>query len=171
VTFAGSSQTFIQLEPSNMSTHTFLKYHIVFGTQYRRPLIHMKFRKELYAYIGGIINGEGGHSDAIGGVEDHVHILCGIPPRIAVSDMLRAIKASSSKWINENRHCTLEFHWQRGFAAFSVSRSNMPDVAAYIDCQEQHHHRKSFVDELRDLLIRHEIQFEEKYLFEHEHSA
>ena len=154
-----------------MSTHTFLKYHIVFGTQYRRPLLHVKFRKELYAYIGGIINGEGGHFDAIGGIDDHVHILCGIPPRIAVSDMLRVVKSSSSKWINDNRHCTTEFHWQRGFAAFSVSKSSMSDVRAYIARQEEHHRRRSFVEEYRELLIRHEIQFEEKYLFDDEHTG
>ena len=122
-----------------MSTHTFLKYHIVFGTQHRRPLLQLKFRKELSECIRGIIHSEGGHLDAIGGIADHVHILCGIPPRIAVSNMLRAIKSSSSKSINENRHCSVEFHWQRGFAAFTVSKSNTPDVAAYIARQEEHH--------------------------------
>ncbi len=154
-----------------MSTHTFLKCHIVFGTQYRRSLLHVKFRQELYAYIRGIINGEGGHFDTIGGIDDHVHILCGIPPRIAVSDMLRAIKSSSSKWINANQHCSVEFHWQRGFAAFSVSKSSMPNVAAYIARQEEHHRKKSFVDEYREFLVRHEIQTEDKYLFDDEHTG
>jgi REP element-mobilizing transposase RayT len=134
-------------------------------------LIHVNFRKELYAYISGIIKGEGGHFDAIGGIDNDVHILCGIPPRIAVSDMLRAIKSSSSKWINDNRHCSTEFQWQRGFAAFSVSKSNMSEVTAYLARQEEHHDRKSFVDEYRELLIRHEIQFEEKYLFDDEHAG
>jgi putative transposase len=159
------------MQACRMSTHTFLKYHIVFGTQFRRPLLKVKFRKELYAYIRGIINSEGGHFDAIGGIDDHVHILSGIPPRIAVSDMLRALKSSSSKWINDNRHCSGGFHWQRGFAAFTVSRSNMPDVAAYIARQEERHRVKSFVDEYRDLLIRHEIKFEERYLFDDEHTG
>jgi hypothetical protein len=85
--------------------------------------------------------------------------------------MLRAVKSSSSKWINDNRHCTTEFHWQRGFAAFSVSKSSMSDVRAYIARQEEHHRRRSFVDEYRELLIRHEIQFEEKYLFDDEHTG
>lgn len=132
-------------------------------------MIHVQFRKELYAYISGIINGEGGHFDAIGGIDDHVQILCGIPPRIAVSDMLRAIKSSSSKWINENRHGTTEFHWQRGFAAFSVSKSGMQDVLACIARQKEHHQRKSFVDEYREFLVRHEMQFDEKYLFDDKH--
>ena len=154
-----------------MTTYTCLKYHIVFGTQYRRPLIHARIRPELYAYIGGIINGEDGHLDAIGGVEDHVHIHCGIPARLAVSNMLRAVKSSSSKWINDNRLCMTEFRWQRGFAAFSVSKSSMPEVTRYLAGQEEHHRKISFADEYRALLIRHEIPFDEKYLFDDEHTG
>lgn len=154
-----------------MATYTCLKYHLIFGTQYRRPLLLKPMRKELYAYIGGIIRDEGGNLDSIGGVEDHIHILCGIPPRIAVSNMLRAIKASSSKWINENRRTESEFRWQRGFAAFSVSKSKMPDVDCYIENQEEHHSKISFEDEYRNFLIRHGIKFEERFLFEDECSG
>ena len=154
-----------------MTTYTCLKYHLIFGTQYRRPLLLKPMRKELYAYIGGIIRDEGGNLDSIGGIEDHIHILCGIPPRIAVSNMLRAIKASSSKWINENRRTESEFRWQRGFAAFSVSKSKMPDVESYIENQEVHHSKISFEDEYRNFLIRHEIKFEERFLFENEYSG
>lgn len=154
-----------------MTTYTCLKYHVVFGTQYRRRLIHPGIQSELYAYIGGIIKGEGGHTDAIDGVEDHIHILCGIPARLAVSNMLRAIKSSSSKWINDHRHCPVEFKWQRGFAAFSVSKSNMPEVTRYIDGQELHHRKMTFADEYQALLIRHEIEFDQRYLFEDEHSG
>jgi len=154
-----------------MSTYTCLKYHIVFGTAYRRSLLHVDYRQDLYAYIGGIIRDEDGHLDSIGGVEDHIHILCGIPPRIAVSDMLRAITAGSSKWINEHRHCLVEFRWQRGFAAFSVSKSNMPEVTRYIDNQATHHHKTTFADEYRLLLVRHGIKFDEQYLFEDEHAG
>jgi putative transposase len=128
-------------------------------------------RQELYAYIGGIIRDEGGNLDSIGGIEDHMHILCGIPPRIAVSNMLRAIKASSSKWINDNRRTTSEFRWQRGFAAFSVSKSKMPDVDRYIENQEEHHSGISFEVEYRNFLIRHGITFDERYLFEDEHTG
>ena len=112
-----------------------------------------------------------GHLDAIRGVEDHVHILCGIPARLAVSNMLRAIKSSSSKWINDNRLCMTEFRWQRGFAAFSVSKSNMPEVTRYLAGQEEHHRKISFAEEYRALLIRHEIPFDEKYLFDDEHTG
>lgn len=79
-----------------MTTYSCLKYHIVFGTRHRRSLLLPRIRLDLYSYIGGIIKGEGGNLDAIGGVEDHIHILAGIPPRIAVSDMLRCIKAATS---------------------------------------------------------------------------
>ncbi len=154
-----------------MSTYTCLKYHLIFGTQYRRPLLLKPMRPELYTYIGGIIRDEGGNLDSIGGIEDHVHILCGIPPRIAVSNMLRAMKASSSKWINDNRRTTSEFRWQRGFAAFSVSKSKMPDVDRYIENQEEHHSGISFEDEYRNFLIRHGITFDERYLFEDEHAG
>ena len=128
-------------------------------------------RSELYAYIGGIIRDEGGNLDSIGGIEDHIHILCGIPARIAVSNMLRAIKASSSKWINDNQRTTSEFRWQRGFAAFTISKSDMPDVHRYIGNQEVHHLKISFEDEYRNFLIRHGITFEERYLFEDEHTS
>ena len=154
-----------------MTTYTCLKYHLVFGTQYRRALLLKPMRQDLYSYIGGIIRDEGGNLDSIGGIEDHIHILCGIPPRVAVSNMLRAIKASSSKWINENRRTESEFRWQRGFAAFSVSKSQMPAVDRYIGNQEEHHSKISFEDEYRNFLIRHGIKFEERFLFEDECSG
>lgn len=153
------------------TTYTCLKYHLIFGTQYRRPLLLKPMHAELYAYIGGIIRDEGGNLDSIGGIADHVNILCGIPPRFAVSNMLRAINASSSKWINDNRMTVAEFQWQRGSAAFSVSKSNMPDVERYIENQEEHHHKISFEGEYRNFFIRHGITFEERYLFEDEHTS
>jgi putative transposase len=125
----------------------------------------------LFAYIGGIIKAEGGTPDAIGGVADHMHILCGIPPRLAVSDLLRADKSSSSKWINDNRRSDIPFHWQRGFGAFTVSRSNLPEVSTYIARQDEHHRKLTFADELRALLLRHGIEFEERYLFDDEHAG
>ena len=151
-----------------MTTYNCLKYHIVFGTRYRRSLLLPQIRPDLYSYIGGILRSEGGHLDSIGGVEDHVHILAGIPPRVAVSDMLRTIKAGSSKWMNENKHSSKGFEWQRGFGAFTVSKSNMSDESRYIENQDEHHRKSTFADEFRALLVRHEIVFEERYLFDDE---
>lgn len=154
-----------------MTTYTCLKYHIVFGTRYRRSLIMPELRSDLFACIGGIIRDEGGILDAAGGVDDHIHLLAGIPSKIAVSDMLRIIKAGSSKWINDNRRSQLHFEWQRCFGAFTVSKSGMPDVIQYIRNQAAHHSRMSFADEFRALLIRHGVSFDDKYLFELELSG
>jgi REP element-mobilizing transposase RayT len=152
-----------------MSTFTSLTYHIVFGTKYRRSRISEPFRDELYAYIGGIIRGEKGSLIEIGGMPDHIHILAGFSPAVSVSDMLRRIKGNSSKWANEQHNFVDRFEWQTGYGAFTVSHSQAPSVSEYIRNQEEHHRRRSFKDEFRSLLIRHGIQFEERYLFEDEH--
>ena len=102
---------------------------------------------------------------AIGGVEDHVHILFGMNPTIALSDLVRDIKASSSKFINEGNFVRGKFYWQEGFGAFSYSRSQIDAVAKYILNQEEHHSRKSFKDEFIAFLDRFEIEYDDRYLF------
>jgi REP element-mobilizing transposase RayT len=106
---------------NDMSTYTSLTCHFVFGTKFRMNRICPPFQQELYSYIGGIIRGERGHLIEIGGMPDHLHILAGIPPTIAVSDMRKRIKAKSSKWANEQDKLAERFEWQVGCGAFSVS--------------------------------------------------
>lgn len=152
-----------------MSTFTSLTYHVVFGTKHRRPIIARNVRDELYSYIGGIIRDERCHLLEIGGMQDHIHILAGFSPVAAVSDMLRQIKAGSSKWLNERDDVSNRFEWQTGYGAFTVSQSQVPVVRRYIQRQEEHHRVRSFKDEYMELLKRHGIQFEESYLFDNEH--
>lgn len=152
-----------------MSTFTSLTYHVVFGTKYRRPRITENVRDELYAYIGGIIRDERGYLLQIGGMPDHIHILAGFSPAVAVSDMLRQIKAGSSKWLNERQDMIDRFEWQTGYGAFTVSQSQVEAVRRYIQRQEEHHRARSFKDEYMALLKRHGIAFEERFLFDDEH--
>jgi putative transposase len=147
------------------NTYTNLLYHIVFSTKERAPLITDDLKEELYKYIGGIIREEGGVLLEIGGIEDHVHLLAKLKPAKSVSEMLRLIKANSSKWANEGKSPT-RFAWQEGFSAFSVSESQVVAVRRYIRDQVQHHCGLSYQDELIALLDKHSVEYDPRYLWE-----
>ncbi len=151
------------------TTYTSLTYHVVFSTKYRRNTIKPDIKDRLYEYLGGIIRAEKGVLLEIGGIEDHVHLLAGFPPTIAVSNMVRLIKANSSRWANELPERREKFSWQTGYGAFTVSQSQVDIVRNYIRRQEQHHRRISFRDEFIELLKRHNIQYDLQYVFEVEH--
>ena len=151
-----------------MSTFTNLLFHIVYSTRYRRPTIEKRWQDELYGYVGGVIREHKGTLLCMGGVQDHVHLLAKLSPTIAISDMLRLIKANSSKMINETLRPRIPFEWQSGYAAFSVSGSQFSTVKQYILNQESHHRRKSFQDEFIQLLERHNISYDLRYVFDQE---
>ncbi|MFG0265437.1 MAG: IS200/IS605 family transposase [Rhodopirellula sp. JB055] len=151
-----------------MSTFTNLLFHIIYSTKYRKPTIRTEWQDDLYGYIGGIVRDQKGTLLKIGGVEDHVHLLAKLSPTIAVSDVLRKIKSNSSKWINERSDVTRKFEWQSGYAAFSVSESQMPAVAEYIANQAEHHRQKTFEEEFLAILRKHNIEFDMRYVFEQE---
>lgn len=130
--------------------------HVVFSTRGRRKLIRQEFEEQLCAYIRGIARNYKLDLLAIGGMEDHLHLLLTLPPKIALADAVRAIKANSSKWMNENGQ---RFSWQQGYSAFSVSRSNLASVEQYIRTQKDHHARYTFEDEIHALLEKHGIVF------------
>jgi REP element-mobilizing transposase RayT len=148
------------------STYTNLLYHIIFSTKERRPFINSDFRDRLHPYLGGIIRDLKGEPIEIGGVADHVHILAKLPATLALSDALRLIKANSSKWAGEQEDLVRTFAWQTGYAAFTVSKSQVVVVRKYIRNQEQHHRRKSFKQELVSLLDKHEIEYDRRYLWD-----
>ena len=152
-----------------MGSFTQLNYHVVFATKYRKPAIAKTIQESVYKYIGGIIRDFQGSLDCVGGTEDHVHLLVSIPPKIAVSDAIRSIKSNSSRWVNEQEWSIRNFEWQKGYGAFTVSYSQMDHVRAYIDNQELHHRKLTFQEEYIDLLHKHDLNFELKYLFEDEH--
>ncbi|MBL8887000.1 MAG: IS200/IS605 family transposase [Phycisphaerales bacterium] len=144
------------------STLTNIVIHIIFSTKNRAPQIKPEFADRLYSYIGGIARNLDCDLIAAGGIEDHVHLLVAFHPTVAVSDFLRDVKANSSKWLHED--LKVEFEWQRGFAAFSVSESNIPEVRAYIANQREHHTRRTYDEELVAFLERHNVKFDRMYL-------
>jgi REP element-mobilizing transposase RayT len=148
------------------STYTNLLYHIVFSTKDRIPLITDEFKEELYRYIGGIVRAEGGVQLEIGGVTDHVHILAKIKPAISVSEMLAKLKANSSKWINDHKMKFRKFGWQEGYAAFTVSESQVAVVREYIRNQQEHHRKQTYQEEFVALLERHGIEYDPQYLWD-----
>ena len=151
------------------NTFTSLTYHIVFSTKGRRTLITDETATELYKYVAGIIREHDGQPLEINGVQDHIHILTGIPPTIAVSDMVRLIKSNSSKWFNENH--AGRFGWQTGYAAFTVSQSQQNAVRTYVRNQHEHHQSMTFREEYLAFLRKHQIRFDVQYVFDEEHVA
>src|SRR5678809_303046 len=116
-------------------TYTNLLFHIVFSTRDREPLIASELRSKLFDYIGGIIRNEGGVLLEIGAVEDHIHLMVNLKAEQSVAEIVRLIKANSSKWLNEKPR-EVRFEWQAGYGAFTVSESQMPKVRKYILSQE-----------------------------------
>jgi len=147
-------------------TYTELIYHLIFSTKNREPLISPRLQAELYPYIGGILRGQGGHLLEVGGMPDHLHLLIRIKPDISVSEIVRLVKANSSKWVNERPDQTGRFAWQTGYGAFTVSLSQSPMVSQYVRTQEEHHRKKTFQEEFVEFLKRHEIEFDEQRLWD-----
>ncbi|MCG6948619.1 MAG: IS200/IS605 family transposase [Acidobacteria bacterium] len=140
-----------------------LSVHLVFSTKERIPLMTQVVRNQLFPYVGGIVKGLGGTIIAVGGMPDHVHVLARVPPKLCVADLVRTIKANSSKMMNE-KATAMKFGWQRGYGAFSVSQSAVSSVAQYVRNQERHHRRRSFEEELKILLTKHGMDVKERYL-------
>ncbi len=150
------------------STHANLLIHAIFSTKNRFKLLHDDWRDELFAYIGGTVKEQKSVLLKAGGIEDHIHLLIRCHPSFAISDILRSIKANSSKWINEQQKVNAKFQWQTGYGVFSVSQSGRDAVAAYIQNQRAHHSKQDFESEYIQLLRLHEIEFDERYVFDQE---
>jgi REP element-mobilizing transposase RayT len=138
--------------------------HLVFSTKNRKPLIAPDHFPRLWAYLGGALNGIGCPVIAVGGVADHVHLLFVLGRTISLSKAVEELKKESSKWAKDTMHP--EFYWQNGYGAFSVSPSNGEQVKTYIANQERHHRTTTFQDEFRELLRRHQIEWDERYIWD-----
>ena len=148
------------------NTYTQITIQVVFAVKYRECIIQRNHRAELYKYMAGIISNKNHKLLAINGVGDHVHILFGLNPSIALSDIVRDVKNNSSRFINEKKWLPGHFEWQAGYGGFSYSRSQRPDVITYIENQEEHHKKNTFRTEYLNILNVFEIDFEEQYVFE-----
>jgi len=148
------------------NTYSKLYAHIVFTPKGRTSLLTDSIRSITHKYIYGIIVEKKCFPVAINGTKDHIHILTGFPPSLAISDLVRDIKRSSSKFINERKRSYLRFSWQEGFAAFTVGYRELDIVYKYILNQEEHHLGKSFRNEYLDLLRDEGIEFKDEFLFE-----
>ncbi|MBK1833944.1 IS200/IS605 family transposase [Roseibacillus ishigakijimensis] len=143
------------------STYTSLLYHLVFSTKNREKLLHGDWRSDLHDYLGGVVNGLGGKSLAVGGVADHVHLLVSLKATLCLADFMRELKKSSSRWVKGKNPA---FSWQDGYAALTVSASNLEAVRAYIARQEEHHRSRSFREELVEFLEKSGVSYDPQYL-------
>jgi putative transposase len=138
--------------------------HSIFSTQGRRPLLKADFRADLFAYLGGIIREMNATALIINGVSDHVHILVRIRPVHSAAQIVRVVKANSSRWVHEK--WAAGFAWQTGYGVFSVSESSVPAVMKYIAEQEKHHKKHSFQDEYVAFLKKNKVAYDERYIWD-----
>jgi REP element-mobilizing transposase RayT len=147
------------------NTFTQIHIHAVFAVQNRISLINKSWQERLYKYIIAIIQKHGHKVLSIGGMPDHIHILFGFRPTQALSVLIQEVKRDSSEWINKGKLVMGKFSWQEGYGAFSYSKSHVPQVANYIETQEEHHKKKSFIEEYRKILKDFDLEYDERYIF------
>jgi putative transposase len=148
------------------NTYTQIYIHVVFAVQGRQSLISSEHNNELQKYITGIVSGHGQKLIAINNMPDHVHVLVGQKPTVALSDLVRDIKAGSSGFINDQHWVAGRFSWQEGFGAFSYSHSQLSAVIRCIQNQQEHHQRTSFREEYVELLKRFNVAHDQRYVFQ-----
>ncbi len=147
------------------NTYTQIYIQIVSAVEGRQNLIQPERNDELQKYITGIVSGQSQKLIAINNMPDHLHLLVGLKPDMALSDLVRDVKAGSSKFINEQRWVNGRFSWQEGFGAFSYSRSQPGAVIRYIENQQKHHAKKSFREEYIELLEKFNVDYDPRYIF------
>ena len=148
-------------------SHTFVNalFHCVFSTKGRRQLITMSLQDRLWLFMGGIAREHGMKAIAVGGVEDHAHLLLSLPTTISISQAAQRIKGGSSKWIHETFPEHRGFGWQEGYGAFSIGISQVDATVAYIRSQPEHHRTKSFQEEFLAFLKKDGIEYDERYVW------
>jgi putative transposase len=137
----------------------------VFAVKYRNAVLYPKWRPDLFAVIGNLINETHCKTIIVGGVEDHVHCFLGLKPSVSISELMKTVKSKSSKYINDNKLTLDRFEWQEGYGVFSYSQSHIDRVYKYILNQENHHKSKTFKDEYIELLQAFNIDYDQQYTF------
>ena len=148
--------------------HSFVNQllHCVFSTKERRPLITPDLQQRLYSYLGGIARENKIKLIAVGGVADHVHLLISLPSTLSISKAMQLVKGGSSKWVHDTFAEHRSFEWQEGYAAFTIGIGDVGRTKCYIDNQAEHHKRVDFETELLAFLRKHEIECDERYVFD-----
>ncbi len=148
------------------NTYHQLYIQIIFAVKYRKAILNKEWRNEVFAITAKFINDTGCQSLIVNGVEDHVHCFLSLKPSVSISELMKAVKAKSSKFINDSGFLSHRFEWQEGYGAFSYSQSQIQNVYRYIENQEEHHKKRTFKEEYLDLLDKFEVEYDERYLFE-----
>lgn len=140
--------------------------HIIFSTKQRQPFITQSIQAQLYSYMAVVLNNYKSPAKIIGGMPDHVYTLCNLSKIYSVSKIVEMVKKRSSKWIKTKGHSFRQFSWQSGYAAFSVSQSQLNQVKAYITNQAKHHQKMTFKEELIIFLNKYQVKYDERYLWD-----
>jgi putative transposase len=141
--------------------------HIIFSTKHRQPFLKdMGLREQTHAYLAGTCRNLDCPALVVGGVEDHVHLLCRLGKKVSVSDLVRELKRESSKWVKERGPGLVQFYWQDGYGAFSVSPGHVGELKKYIANQEEHHHAENFQDEFRRICAKYGVEIDERYVWD-----
>ena len=147
------------------NTYTQIHLHCVFAVKFRVALISKVWKERLQEYITGIIRNHGHKMIAINSMPDHLHMFFGMRPTQSLSDLMRIVKGESSEWINSNRLSRTRFNWQEGYGAFSYEKNKLEIVVNYIQNQEEHHKKKTFLEEYKQFLEKFEVVYDDRYIF------
>ncbi len=147
------------------NTYTQIHIQFVFAVKYRAALIGNEWKERLQQYMTGIFQGNKHKMLQINSLPDHIHIFIGMRPHQSMSSLIQNVKTESSKWIKDQNLCAYPFAWQEGYGAFSYAKSQVADVIRYVQNQEIHHRKETFLDEYRKFLTSFEIEWDERYIF------
>jgi putative transposase len=147
------------------NTYTQLHIQMVFAVKYRLSMINSDSKEPLHKYITGIFQNQHHKMLQINSMPDHIHIFCGWNPAHSISDTVQLVKKESSLWVNESKFMRTRFAWQEGFGAFSYSKSHVPAVIEYIKNQEEHHRKKTFLQEYHEMLDAFAVSYDQRYIF------
>jgi putative transposase len=147
------------------NTYTQIHIQCVMAVKFRHSLIEATWKEQLHKYITGIVQNHGHKLIAINSMPDHLHLFIGFRPNQSLSDLMRIVKGDSSEWINKQNFNHSKFNWQEGYGAFSYSRSHIKAVCEYIENQEEHHRKKTFLEEYEQFLKQFEVDYDERYIF------
>ena len=147
------------------NTYTQIHIQFVFAVKYRKAFIQKEWKDSLHKYMTGIIQSNDHKMLQVNSMPDHTHIFIGMRPVQSIAALVQNLKTETSKWIKQNEFCKSSFAWQEGYGAFSYSKSHVQNVIRYIQNQEAHHAKETFIDEYKKMLKVFEIDYDEQYIF------